>query len=251
MKKFIVFKQREGESALRDYVIHALTHDDAKKQFAQKMLDCNHYLSNDIVQLSVDEDGVPTDGWYDLQASIIVKSPDPNSPGSYLHDYRKSDMHLHCSQESIDEGFSFWQHDVYTWTLSDKEEKSDEDEAPEIHDPIGKENQDRADRFMLATDYFGQESDPEMFPTEALEDLTVIFLESFFVNSGFLIVKKSGAAIDVSFSTLRLAHISLMWPILKKHELRYICVMKERKGVDYPVLRIFKPLCENGLIERT
>jgi len=112
MNTYNVNKKRDGQLFKHDYQIFALDFAAAKKQFASDMTKDNYEKSNDINWLSAEVDGVPVDGFYDLNASIIVGNDESN-------DYKNSDMYLHCSQESIDEGFEKWNEDVHTWEILD------------------------------------------------------------------------------------------------------------------------------------
>jgi len=112
MNTYNVNKKRDGQLFKHDYQIFALDFAAAKKQFASDMTKDNYEKSNDINWLSAEVDGVPVDGFYDLQASTIVGDDESN-------DYKNSDMYLFCSQESIDDGFEKWNEDVWTWELED------------------------------------------------------------------------------------------------------------------------------------
>ena len=111
MNTYNVTKKRDGQSSKHDYQIFALDFAAAKKQFASDMTKGNYEKSNDINWLSAEVDGVDVDGFYDLNASIIV--------GDESTDYAESEMHLVVSQEDIDDGFEKWNEDVHTWEILD------------------------------------------------------------------------------------------------------------------------------------
>ena len=119
MNTYNVTKKRDGQSAKHDYQIYALDFAAAKKQFASDMTKDNYEKSNNFVFLWAEIDSVPLNGWYDLQASTIRTLSDPDCPGTVIHDYARSEMHLFCSQEDIDEGFEKWNEDVWTWEILD------------------------------------------------------------------------------------------------------------------------------------
>jgi len=112
MNTYNVTKKRDGQSSKHDYQIFATDFEAAKKQFSSDMTKDNYEKSNDINWLSAEGDGVPVDGFYDLQASTIVGDDESN-------DYTKSEMHLVVSQEDIDDGFEKWNEDVWTWEILD------------------------------------------------------------------------------------------------------------------------------------
>ncbi len=119
MESFKIYKKRDGQLFELFGDIYAYNFSEAKKQFASDMTSCNWELSNDIVWLDKDEDGVDETGWYDLNGSVIVEKEDPEDPNYTVVDYSLSDMELFCSKQSIDDGFSYWVEDVYTYELRD------------------------------------------------------------------------------------------------------------------------------------
>ena len=117
MKNYNVYKKRDGQDYKLVGEIYASNFDAAKKKFASNMTDCNHSLSNDIIQLSKEEDGVDVSGWYDLSGSVLVDMENPHDKDDTITDYKNSEMELVCSNYDINEGFDYWSEDVYTWEL--------------------------------------------------------------------------------------------------------------------------------------
>ena len=119
MKTYNIYKKRDGQSFESWSEIYAENFDAAKKEFAKKMTNDNWEKSNNIVWLDKKEDGVKETGWYVLDGSVIVKKQDPEDKDYEINDYANSEMCLFCSEKSIQEGFSYWNEDVYTWIMKD------------------------------------------------------------------------------------------------------------------------------------
>ena len=117
MNYYNIYKKRDGQLFKLVGEIYASNFSEAKKKFASNMTDCNHSLSNDIIQLSKEEDGVDVSGWYDLSGSILAETENPHDKDDTITDYKNSDMELVCSNDDINEGFDYWSEDVYTWEL--------------------------------------------------------------------------------------------------------------------------------------
>ena len=121
MKTYSIYKKRAGQSFELWSSIYASNFDEAKKQFAEMMTNDNWSMSNDIVWLDKEEDGVDETGWFDLNASVLVQKEDPTNKNYTITDYANSEMDLFCSKKEIEEGFDYWNEDVYTWELRDVE----------------------------------------------------------------------------------------------------------------------------------
>lgn len=118
-KEYPIFKKRDGQHFMEIGYIFSDSFDKAKKEFAKRMTDDNHNLSNDIVWLDEKIDGVPQTGWYDLNASWFgFTHPDNGDETEGEPDYANAKhLELFCSEQTINEGFDSWNEDVYTWEL--------------------------------------------------------------------------------------------------------------------------------------
>lgn len=112
MNTYNIYKKRDGQSFKKVSSIYTDSFDEACKIFAKQMTDDNWNLSNNIQWLSKEEDGVKETGWYDFN-------------GGYPLFYEKTEKYnaeeakdfLMISEEAINEGFSSWNEDVYTWEI--------------------------------------------------------------------------------------------------------------------------------------
>lgn len=127
MNTYNIYKKRDGQSFELWGDIYASNFDEAKKQFAKNMTNDNWEKSNDIVWLDKEEDGVDENGWFDINASVLVEKQDPTDEDYTITDYANSEMELFCSEKSIEDGFDSWNEDVYTWELRDVELENDEE----------------------------------------------------------------------------------------------------------------------------
>jgi hypothetical protein len=118
-KEYPIYKKRDGKSFEKVSYIFADSFEKAKKEFAIKMTNDNHNLSNNIQWLDKDADKVPETGWYDLDASWFgFTHPDNGDETEGEPDYANAThLELLCSEEVIKKGFDTWSEDVYTWEL--------------------------------------------------------------------------------------------------------------------------------------
>jgi len=114
-REYPIYKKRDGQSYKQVSYIYADSFDAAKKEFAKNMTNDNWEKSNNIVWLDKENDGVEQTGWYDLDGSVLQGR---GEEGEEI-DYANSEMELFCSEEAINEGFTFWNEDVYTWEIRD------------------------------------------------------------------------------------------------------------------------------------
>jgi hypothetical protein len=118
-QEYPIYKKRDGQ--IFNYVsyIYADNFEDAKKQFAKRMTDDNHNLSNDIVWLDKETDGVDCTGWYDFNGGYPTRDEKTDK-----YDADEAADYLFCSEESINEGFDSWNEDVYTWELREVKDEN-------------------------------------------------------------------------------------------------------------------------------
>ena len=128
MSTYSIYKKRDGQSFEFWTDIYASNFDEAKKQFAEMMTNDNWEKSNNTVWLDKEEDGVDETGWYDLDGSVVVLKEDPEDDFYKIADYANSEMYLFCSEKEIEEGFDYWNEDVYTWELRDGDIEEEEEE---------------------------------------------------------------------------------------------------------------------------
>ena len=112
MREFTIYKKRDGQSFKEVSYIFAESFDAAKKEFALKMTNDNHELSNDICWLDK-EDGVNETGWYDMNSG----SPKFYEETEKYTNPKDLENMLFCSEAAINEGFDSWNEDVYTWEI--------------------------------------------------------------------------------------------------------------------------------------
>lgn len=115
MRHYDVYKKRDGQEFILIGDIYADSFEDAKKQFAKDMTNGFYIDAGAIVSLSVEEDGVEVDGFYDFNGG----TPEVDENGKY-NPIEARDF-LMVSKASIDAGFDYWNEDVFTWELRDKE----------------------------------------------------------------------------------------------------------------------------------
>jgi len=115
MKTFDIYIKRDGQPFKKHNYIFAETFDEAKKIFANDMTKDNFEKSNNIVWLTKEEDGVET-GFYDLESSKVELNA-ITGENDYSHEDTK--LEIFCLEKDIQEGFDYWNEDVYTWELRD------------------------------------------------------------------------------------------------------------------------------------
>lgn len=114
MKTYNIYKKRDGQSFKIFGEIYADSFEAAKKQFALNMTQDNHKLSNNVVWLSKEEDGVNETGWYSFNGNIPTYNEETEK-----YDANEAADCLLVSEADINEGFDTWTEDVYTWELRD------------------------------------------------------------------------------------------------------------------------------------
>lgn len=112
MGTFNIYKKRDGQSFNLATYIYATDFNEAKKMFALMMTDDNHSKSNNIVWLDKEQDGVNETGWYDFNGGVPTYNEETEK-----YDADEAADYLFCSEESINNGFDYWNEDVYTWEL--------------------------------------------------------------------------------------------------------------------------------------
>ena len=120
MATFKIFKKRDGQSFKEVSEVYANSFDEACKIFAKQMTDDNHNQSNNIQWLDKDQDGVKETGFYDFNGGVPAFNADTEK-----YDADEAEDFLMVTEEAINEGFSSWNEDVYTWELR---EITEEDE---------------------------------------------------------------------------------------------------------------------------
>lgn len=120
MKTYLVYKKRDGQSFKEVSEIYAISFLEACKIFAKQMTFDNHNKSNNIIWLDKEQDGVKETGWYDFNGSLPAFNEDTEK-----YDADQAEDLLMVSEEAINEGFSSWNEDVYTWQV--REENSNEE----------------------------------------------------------------------------------------------------------------------------
>ena len=113
MKTFDIYIKRDGQSFKKHNYIYAETFEEAKKIFANDMTKDNFEKSNNIVWLTKENDGVET-GFYDLDCSIVAFN---EKTGEYDYSHKNTELEIFCLDKDIQEGFEYWNEDVYTWEL--------------------------------------------------------------------------------------------------------------------------------------
>ena len=116
MNYYKVEKKRDGQQWKPFNEIYASSFEEAKKQFAKDMTQGNWSKSNNI-QWVRDTEGVQKTGWYDFNGGSPVWNEETEK-------YENADDLLLVSEEQINEGFDFWNEDVYSWRLLDIEQKN-------------------------------------------------------------------------------------------------------------------------------
>jgi hypothetical protein len=112
METFNIYKKRDGQSFKDVGTIYASNFDEACKQFAKQMTEDNHNQSNNIVWLDDKRDGVNESGWYDFNGGSPVFDEDAEK-----YDADEAAAYLMVSEKAINQGFSSWNEDVYTWEV--------------------------------------------------------------------------------------------------------------------------------------
>ena len=124
-KEFPIYKKRDGQSWSYTSYIYSDTFENAKKEFAKNMTKDNFELSNNIVWLDKELDGVKETGFYDLDCSMFgFFGEDSDKEGE--PNFADGIMELFCSEEAINEGFDGWSEDVHSWELRNVEDGSEE-----------------------------------------------------------------------------------------------------------------------------
>jgi hypothetical protein len=123
LKEYPIFKKRDGQDYKEIGYIYTDTFENAKKQFAKQMTNDNHNLSNNIVWLDAEDDGVDETGWYDFNGGCPARCEETEK-----FDADEAADFLMVSKKVIDEGFDSWSEDVYTWELREPVEFNDDDE---------------------------------------------------------------------------------------------------------------------------
>lgn len=113
-REYPIYQKRDGQGFKKVSYIYSDSFDAAKKEFAKNMTKDNWEKSNNIIWLDKENDGVKHTGWYDLDCSILHV----NDAGEI--DYSESKIELFCSEDAINEGFEYWNEDVYTWEIRKK-----------------------------------------------------------------------------------------------------------------------------------
>jgi len=116
MKDYTIFKKRDGQSFKPVGLIYGVENfREAKKEFAKKMTDDNHELSNNVQWLDKDQDGVNETGWYDFGGGSPLYNEDTEK-----YDPDEAEDFLMVTEKEILKGFSRWNEDVYTWAIDKK-----------------------------------------------------------------------------------------------------------------------------------
>jgi hypothetical protein len=113
-REYPIYKKRDGQSYEQVSYVYSDSFEDAKKQFAKRMTEDNHNLSNDIQWLDKETDGVNETGWYDFSGGYPTRDERTEK-----YEADEAVAYLFCSEEAIDEGFDSWNEDVYTWEIKD------------------------------------------------------------------------------------------------------------------------------------
>lgn len=112
MNTYNIYKKRDGQSFKVVSSIYSDNFTEACKKFAKQMTDDNHNQSNNIQWLDSETDGVNVTGWYDFNGGSATFNEETEK-----YNAEEAADFLLVSEEVINEGFSSWSEDVYTWEI--------------------------------------------------------------------------------------------------------------------------------------
>jgi hypothetical protein len=141
MKTYNIYKKRDGQSFKNVSSILADNFTEACKKFARQMTDDNWNQSNNVQWLTKEDDGVNETGWYDFGGGLPLFNEETEK-----YDADEAANFLLVSEKDINEGFSSWSEDVYTWELREPLE------YVEIYDLEDFENEKENYAFFMAFD---------------------------------------------------------------------------------------------------